>query len=106
MHYQYNEYDITDMLHSGDNVICVHNYYHGFVQNRWFTSGDFRQGIWLTLTEDDVPLLTTDASWRCLTDPSYDDGGNIMGYQTQFAENRDCRIGVGNWIAPDYEDSH
>ena len=106
MHYQYNEYDVTDMLHSGDNVICVHNYYHGFVQNRWFTSGDFRQGIWLTLMEDDVPLLTTDESWHCLTDPSYDDGGNIMGYQTQFTENRDCRIGVGNWIAPDYEDSH
>ena len=43
-HYYYNEFDLTGLLHPGNNVIAVHLYYQGLL-NRVWNSGDHRFGV-------------------------------------------------------------
>lgn len=93
--YYFNEYDITEFLKVGDNIICADVYYQGLV-NRVWNSGDYRQGMIADITVDQRLVCCTDESFECTTDRSYT-GNRVTGYSTQFLEDRDSRIRPKNW---------
>lgn len=85
--YRFNEYDITDLLHSGENTIEVSVYYQGLT-NRVWVSGDNRVGMIADLLVDGQYLFGTDSSWQYRIDATFI-GGEKLGYDTAFSENRD-----------------
>ncbi|MGN0522887.1 MAG: family 78 glycoside hydrolase catalytic domain [Eubacterium sp.] len=88
--YNYNEYDITDFLQTGENTIDVLVYYQGLI-NRAFVSGDGRQGLIADIYFDDKFAFGTDESWLYCVDNSFTSNKTI-GYDTAFLEDRDLRI--------------
>ena len=59
--YFYNEVDVTEFLHTGENLIAVHCYYQGLI-NRVWVSGDLRQMLWCELYIDGEKILESDLS--------------------------------------------
>ena len=60
--YQYNEFDITDRLANGINMISAHVYYQGLVNRVWI-SADLRMGLICDLiAPDGSVILSTDES--------------------------------------------
>ncbi len=102
--YNYNVYDITDLLTEGDNIIAVHCYYQGLV-NRVWNSGDLRQGLFAQLTMGDKILLYTNETWKYTYDPSFKTANETVGYDTQFLENIDAREQLKNWTSLGYDDA-
>ncbi len=102
--YNYNVFDITDLLTDGKNAIGVHCFYHGLV-NSAHTSGDHRQGVWAEVYADDKLLFVTDESWKYTIDESYEAKGKPWGYNTQFPEYIDRRKHPKGWESIDYDDS-
>lgn len=102
--YNYNIYDITNILVDGDNTIAVHCYYQGLV-NRVWNSDDLRQGLYASLYKEDELLLTTDGSWKYTYDTSFKTIERTMGYDTQFVENIDMRERITDWKCSDFDDS-
>jgi len=94
--YQYNEFDVTEMLQDGENVITAHVYYQGLINRVWI-SGDLRMGLIADLIgPDGQAVLSTDASWECAEIRNFGEG-HIIGLQTQFAENYDSRLPLGDF---------
>ena len=94
--YQYNEFDITDQLSDGFNVIMAHVYYQGLVNRVWI-SGDLRMGLIADLIgPEGERLLCTDRNWEYALIENYK-AGQLIGYKTQFAENYDSRIPLGDF---------
>ena len=86
--YRFNEYDITDYLHRGENEIVVRAYYQGLT-NRVWVSGDNRAGVIADVIVDGEYLFGTDSSsWQYSKDTTFV-GGDTVGYDTAFLENRD-----------------
>lgn len=102
--YYYNTYDISSVLHEGENVIAVDAYYQGLV-NRVWNSGDYRQGMKAVITCGDRILSATDETWKYCRAEWYGDG-EIIGYQTQFLENLDGTRMERNWKDRDFCDNH
>ncbi|THF84730.1 alpha-L-rhamnosidase [Cohnella fermenti] len=102
-HYYYNQYEISSYLQPGDNVIAVHLYYHGLIC-RSYSSGDNRQGMIAELWGDGRLLAATDESWRYSRAEEYGEA-EIVGYNTQFAENVDLRKRSKGWRTPGFDDS-
>lgn len=101
-HYPYNEWDVSDDLGHGDNVIAVHVYYQGHV-NRSYNSGDMRQGMIAELHADGERVLATDRTWKYKIDES--SRGETVGYDTQFLENIDMRLAVPSaWRSVGFSD--
>lgn len=89
--YNYNEIDLTPYIKKGKiNEIRVRLYYQGLI-NRVRVSGDGNCGMIFDLYCDGEIILSSDESWiyekDCTFLPS-----SILGYDTQFSENRDLRI--------------
>ena len=61
--YNVNTYDVAAFLQKGENVLAVHVFYSGY-QNRVYTSGDLRMGLFAELTAGGETVVT-DESWRC-----------------------------------------
>ena len=94
--YQYNEFDVTAYLQDGHNVFMAHVYYQGLVNRVWI-SGDNRMGLIADLLDPcGQVLLSTDRCWQCCAIRSFS-GGHPIGYETQFAENYDSRVPLGDW---------
>lgn len=93
--YHWNEYDITDFLHSGENEICVHVYYHGLIC-RSYVSGDRKTGLIASLKNGNNTVLVTDDSWQYAKINSYT-GNNAIGYDTLFSEYFDARKETGEF---------
>lgn len=94
--YQYNEFDITDQLSDGFNVIMAHVYYQGLVNRVWI-SGDLRMGLIADLiAPNGERVLFTDRFWEYATIQNYQPG-HLIGLKTQFAENYDSRVPLGEW---------
>ena len=103
--YQYNEFDITEHLRDGDNVIMAHVYYQGLVNRVWI-SGDLRMGLIADLIDPDgQTLLYTDNNWEYAPIQNYLPG-HTFGYRTQFAENFDSRIPLGEFRTVRVRDDH
>ena len=98
--YYYNEFDITDLLKSGENEILVHNYYQGHV-NRVWNSGDYRMGMIADVIADGEVIISTDKNW--LYAPLKNNTSECdIGYETGYSEHVDARIEPEAFI-PCYE---
>ena len=93
--YYYNEFDLMPFLHPGLNQIEVYVYYQGLI-NRVWNSGDLRQGMIADLLADGEAVLSTDHSWMCARDLRYT-GKRTVGYDTQYLEDVDNRLGLSQW---------
>ncbi|MFW5788162.1 MAG: alpha-L-rhamnosidase N-terminal domain-containing protein, partial [Halanaerobiales bacterium] len=102
-HYYYNNYEITDKLKKGENVIAVHVYYQGLI-NRVWNSGDYRQGMIAELFADNNLVLASGEDWKYEITPAYKSGGTT-GYETQFLENFDSRAYLPGWQEINFDDS-
>ncbi len=100
--YNYNRYDVSGYLRTGNNVIAVHVYYQGLV-NRVWNSGDYRQGLIAELFVSDELYLKTDAAWKYTKAREFV-GTEIFGYETQYNENIDQRLKETGWRECGYND--
>lgn len=96
--YYWNEYDITDFLHIGENEVFVDVYYNGLI-NRSYNSGDGRMGMVAEIASTGGVLLATDSSWKYTVSAAYGDTCRTIGYGTLFAEDIDSRWVPGEWFA-------
>lgn len=103
-HYNYNVYDVTDFIKDKKNILAVHTYYHGRIDNTHL-SADYRQGIWCEFYVDDTLLFASDESFKYYIDKSYISNGKTWGYNTQFYENIDRRIHPHGWREILFDDS-
>lgn len=85
-YYNYNQIDISDYVHKGENIIVVHVYYHGRISRSYF-SGDNRMGLVADIYSGDNYICGTDESW--LYKKAGEFSGETVGYDTQFLENID-----------------
>lgn len=101
--YGYNRYDVSNYLHSGENIIAVHVYYQGLL-NRVWNSADYRQGLIAELLIDNEIVLYTDKTWKYTRALEFT-SNTTVGYETQFREDIDSRLAEKNWRELDYDDS-
>lgn len=99
--YYYNQVDITEYLHVGENIIAVHVYYQGMV-NRAYNSGNYLQGMIAELQIDGEQVL--DEEWKCAEAQEFG-ASRIIAYDTQFDEIIDNRAKKCGWKKADYDDS-
>lgn len=88
--YNWNEFDITHLLKSGENEISVTVYYQGLI-NRVWVSGDNRFGMIADVLVDGEFVFGTDKTWEYTIDNTFI-GAKTVGYDTAFLEDRDLRI--------------
>ncbi|MDD6308984.1 MAG: family 78 glycoside hydrolase catalytic domain [Clostridia bacterium] len=102
-HYYYNEIDITDFVHAGENTLAVHVYYQG-LKNRAWVSADDRTGLLFDVVQDGEVLAKSDDTVKCHKHSGFAELG-IAGYQTQFLEQYDSRSPEVGFFKPEFEDS-
>ena len=102
---QYVSYDVTDMLHAGDNAVGV------ILGNGWRSEpsgGDLDREIWtgppvlkleiaLTYADSKTARITSDANWRWST-------GEILHNCIRAGEIIDARSAKPGWDRPGYDD--
>ncbi len=91
----FNELDITEYLHAGNNSVAVHLYYQGLI-NRVWQSGDNRFGLACLINGENL-------LWKYRRLEAF--SGCELGYRTAFSENFDSRLYDENWKANSYDDS-
>ncbi len=101
--YYYNEIDVRNFLHCGENTIAVHTYYQGLI-NRVHVSGDLRQMLYLELDVNGETALVSDGSFLCAEHTGFDECG-IIAKGTAFAECYDSRCAEDNFFECDFDDS-
>ena len=103
----YYDVDITKHLHTGENVLSAHVYYHGLA-TRAFNSADNRSGFiaQLILTAEDLSeqRIVTDNSWRCFKSITFS-SDKVFGYETQFNENMNLNSEPENWKKAGFDDT-
>ena len=103
--YNYNSYDVTDLLRKGENVIGVHLYYQGLF-NIYLVSADNLCGMTAQLeieySDGERSLIVTDSSWLYTECDAYAPR-YTYGYQTQFSEDIDFRRMLRGWLDPDFD---
>ena len=97
-------FDITDALQPGENTIAVHTYYQGLI-NRVWVSGDQLQCLYLDLTIDGQPVLTSDETWLCTDHTGFTSLGTT-GYETQFLECYNSSAPEVGFEQPNFDDSN
>jgi hypothetical protein len=100
--YNYNRYEVSKYLRTGNNVIAVHVYYQGLV-NRVWNSGDYRQGLIAELFVSDALYLKTDSTWKYTKAREFV-GTETIGYETQYNETIDQRLKETGWRECGYSD--
>ncbi len=83
----YNEVNVSQFLHIGENHIAVHVYYQGLV-NRAYNSGDNLCSMAFELFDSNGILFQADEHWTYQYDRHYISGGTV-GHKTLFLENLD-----------------
>jgi hypothetical protein len=96
----YSEFQSENLLHPGENVLCVLAYYCGA---DWFsTYRKGRAGIIVSLKYDDRELVS-DGTWKCIQSPAFQSGGMPrlpLGFVTCFDARKDS-----DWTSRDFDDS-
>jgi len=101
----YTSYDVTDLLHEGENVICMicgNGYYNESFKTPW----NFNEAVWrdqpkfaLSLIADKTDLLENAAPWRfSLNSP-------VRFHHLRSGETFDARLYNEEWTAVDFNDS-
>ena len=101
--YFYNEIDVTDIMHSGENLIAVHTYYQGLINRAW-VSGDLKEMLWCEVHVDGEKILESDESFKCKYHTAYTECG-MLGYETVYSECYDARSEDCNFYSMDFDDS-
>jgi len=105
--YNYNCYDVTDLLTEGVNAVGVHVYYQGLF-NIYLISADDLSGfiaqIEITYKNGETETIKSDGSWKYTECGAYT-GSRLYGYQTQFSEDIDMNLVVRGWYDAGFDDS-
>jgi hypothetical protein len=102
-HYNVNEYDISELLQTGENIIAVHVYYQGLI-NRVWCSGDNRMGLGAEVISGSEVVAHTDSTWKYHIAKEFV-GRETTGYDTQFIDVIDNRKKKIGWKQPAFDDS-
>ena len=102
---QYQTYDVTRMLRRGRNAVGAvlgDGWYAGFVglggRNRYGKYPMLLCQLELEYEDGSTETVVSDASWRCTVGP-------ILQSDMLMGETYDARKELGDWTAPEYEDS-
>lgn len=105
--YNYNCYDVTDLVKSGKNAIGVHIYYQGLF-NIYLLSADNLCGMIAQLEieyeDGSRETVSSDRSWQYSECDAYT-ARYLYGYQTQFSEDIDLRKIPRGWTVCDFNGS-
>ncbi|OBX17945.1 hypothetical protein A9995_14205 [Erythrobacter sp. QSSC1-22B] len=113
-HQKYDSYDLTKHLTKGVNCIAVivHVYgvdtaWHERVRGMWQpTFGD--GGLWLdgsAQVDGGTVTVATDAEWRCIESPAWDQDTERMNKGLGFIESLDARSLPQDWNTAGFDDS-
>ena len=110
-HHYYDTFDVTALLHPGENVLAAHLYYQGLL-NRVWNSRDGRMGLAadvLLLGEEGAAsgggvARRLEPAWRYRVSDAYGMGGTV-GYDTQFLEHFDSRAWDEGWAREGLDDA-
>lgn len=105
--YNYNCFDVTDLLNNGDNTIGVHIYYQGLF-NIYLLSADNLCGmiaqLEITFEDSSTQTIVSDRSWKYTECDAYS-SRYIQGYQTVFSEDIDLNKYPSSWRNIDFDDT-
>lgn len=102
---QYQQYDVTGLLSSGDNVVGIvlgNGWYRGFIgfsgQNKFYgKSLAALVQIDIQYADRSHELIVSDESWKTST-------GSIFGSEIYHGETVDARLEKHNWTSSTYPD--
>ena len=102
---RYQEYDVTSLLTSGNNVIAAqvaNGWYCGHIGNggfqRWGKSPALYAQLELTYTDASTQRVITDATWKSHVSP-------LLSTDFMIGENYDASQEIRGWDLPDFNDS-
>lgn len=97
--YNYNCYDVTDLIKNGENNIGVHLYYQGLF-NIHLVSADNLCGLVaqleITYADGTTDTIISDRSWQCAECDAFPTR-HFYGWQTAFAEDIDLAKWPEDW---------
>ncbi|MFN8498935.1 MAG: family 78 glycoside hydrolase catalytic domain, partial [Anaerolineae bacterium] len=101
---QYQSYDVTDLLHAGDNalgVILGDGWYRGYVSFLYLNNVYGRRlallaQLEITYADGSTQVVGSDATWRCATGP-------ILQSDMFDGETYDARLERPGWDQPGYD---
>jgi len=101
--YNYNCYDVSDLIKIGDNNIGVHLYYQGLF-NIYLISADnlcgFTAQLEITFADGKTQTIVSDRSWKYTESDAFSEHYRY-GYQTQFSEDIDLAKWDADWYSKD-----
>jgi len=103
---QYQVYDVTDLLQTGNNAIGVqlgNGWYRGYLawgnnKNTYGKNLALLLQLAITYTDGTVKTVTSDESWKSST-------GSILYSEIYNGEIQDERKEKNGWLLPDYDDA-
>lgn len=101
----YNAFDVSDLLHDGENVIAValgNGFFNESFDSHWGNNkAEWRDNpkFALSLVADGEIVLTSDETFRCTTDSF------ITFNQLRSGERFDARLYDPRWTSADFDDS-
>lgn len=105
--YNYNCYDVTDLIKPGKNTVGVHLYYQGLF-NIYLLSADNLSGmiaqLEITYEDESREVIASDRSWKYTECEAYT-AKYLYGYQTQFSEDIDFGKIPRGWLDYAYDDT-
>ena len=105
--YNYNCYEVSDLLSEGENTLAVHVYYQGLF-NIYLISADNRCGLLCELVieyaDGKKVRIGTDGEWKYRECNAYT-ARHTFGYQTQFSEDIDLAAFPAAWRENGFDDT-
>ena len=103
---QYQTYDVTDLLHPGDNAVGVTLGSGWYRSELAWTGGRNHYGervalllqLRITYRNGDEQTIVTDQDWKSATGP-------VVASEIYFGENYDARLEKPGWSAPGFADA-
>lgn len=99
--YNYNCYDVSDLIKKGNNTIGVHLYYQGLF-NIYLMSADNLCGmiaqLEISYTDGEVETIVSDRSWTYVEADAFSEHYRY-GYQSQFSEDIDLSKWDADWYS-------
>ncbi len=106
----YDKYDLTELLHRGDNVVALHAYNHGTEHPGILHQTPGRGGLIVKITAQlangSTATVVSDDSWRVVRAPQYSvDTGFITSHRQDYKEVYDAAQEPQGWKELDFDDS-
>ncbi|MCH4147678.1 MAG: alpha-L-rhamnosidase N-terminal domain-containing protein [Prevotella sp.] len=99
----YDQKNISDYLHKGNNTIVVLAHYYGNSINGHIMKAQPALTLRLVDAQTGMEFVKTDPTWKCSDKVSYQPAHMSWNSVT---DNIDGRIDGRQWMMPDYDDSH